>query len=94
MKQILFSLTFFFSVLTFAQKVSSEKNITELTLKIEQSQKGEKLRWLDSLSNYIAYDTNFENDSIVKETVLKALELDSLRIATRSAKQHGKTCRC
>jgi signal transduction histidine kinase len=82
MKQILFSLTFFFSVLTFAQKVSSEKNITELTLKIEQSQKGEKIRWLDSLSNYIVYDTNFENDSIVKETVLKALELDSLRIAT------------
>jgi signal transduction histidine kinase len=69
-----------FSIL--GQDLTSEKTIEALKLKIEQTQKGEKLKWLDSLSNYIARETRFESDSLLKETVRYALELDSLRIAT------------
>ncbi|GHC45822.1 tetratricopeptide repeat-containing sensor histidine kinase [Ulvibacter litoralis] len=64
------------------QEDDSEKEIATLLLKIEQSHKGEKLQLMDSLSNYISSNTNFENDSIVKATVQYALEIDSIGIAT------------
>ncbi len=66
----------------FSQNQSEEKLIDQLNQKIENSQRGEKLKWMDSLSNYIVRETNFTSDSIVKETVRVALELDSTRIAT------------
>jgi signal transduction histidine kinase len=81
-KQSLLFLLFFSYASIFAQEVTSEKTIIALNLKIEQSEKGEKLKWMDSLSNYVVRKTKFESDSIVKETVRYALELDSLRIAT------------
>jgi signal transduction histidine kinase len=65
----------------FAQEQNAQ-NITEvLYQKIAQSEKGEKLKWMDSLSNFTSIASNFKNDSIVRETVRLALELDSLRIA-------------
>lgn len=82
MKVSLLFFTFLIHTLVFAQDDTSAKIIEALQQKIEQSQQGEKLRWLDSLSNYIAYETNFESDSIVKKTVDYALRLDSLNIAT------------
>jgi signal transduction histidine kinase len=80
-QSILFFILFSYGAI-FGQEVTSEKMIDALKLKIEQSEKGVKLNWMDSLSNYIVRRTNFESDSIVKETVRYALELDSLRIAT------------
>lgn len=74
--------TFLLCFSSLAQDNSSEKRIENLLLKIEKSQKGEKLQWMDSLSNFIVKDTNFESDSIVRQTVFYALELDSLRMAT------------
>ena len=82
MKQSLLVLLLFAYASIFAQKATSEKTIDALNLKIEQSEKGEKLKWMDSLSNYIIRETKFESDSIVKETVRYAIELDSLRVAT------------
>jgi hypothetical protein len=80
-QSLLFFVLFSFSSIL-GQDLTSEKTIDALKLKIEQTQKGEKLKWLDSLSNYIARETRFESDSLLKETVRYALELDSLRIAT------------
>lgn len=51
----------------FAQDDPSEKRIEELKSKINRSKKGEKLKWMDSLSNFIAHDTAFASDSIVKK---------------------------
>src|SRR5690606_11190911 len=71
------------SVSVSAQEI--EQVINELTQKINASKKkGEKLKWLDSLSTYIREKTNFPRDSIAKETLRYALELDSLRIATKN----------
>ncbi|MFT5436762.1 MAG: signal transduction histidine kinase [Ulvibacter sp.] len=82
MKQgLLFFVLFSYSSI-FAQEATPEKALDGLRLKIEQSQKGEKLKWMDSLSNFIVRKTKYESDSIVKETVRYALELDSLRVAT------------
>ena len=82
MKQSLLFFGLFFYASIYAQETPPEKAIEDLNLKIEQSQKGEKLKWMDSLSNYTIRNSNFESDSIVKETVRFALELDSIRIAT------------
>ncbi len=64
-----------------AQKKDIEKNIEDLKVKISQSEKGEKLKWMDSLSNLIAFNTPFDNDSIVKATADYAIALDSFNIA-------------
>ena len=74
--------TFLVCFSSLAQDDSSEKKIADLRDKIDNSQKGDKLIWLDSLSNYIVKETNFESDSIVQQTVRYALELDSIRMAT------------
>ena len=65
----------------FGQDINIDKTIDLLEAKIEESVMGERLKWMDSLSNTIAYDTAFENDSIIKETARFALELDSFNIS-------------
>lgn len=82
MKQSVLFFLLLFGFVVFSQQDNSEKIIRELKEKIEQSQKGNRLFLMDSLSNYIVTKTNFESDSIIKETVRYALELDSINIAT------------
>lgn len=69
-------------LIVFGQEDTSEKKIATLLLKIEATQKGEKLQLMDSLSRFIVSQTNYKSDSIVKETVRYALALDSIGIAT------------
>ena len=83
MKQCLIIFFLVISILVSAQE--DKQAINQLTQKINTSTKGEKLKWLDSLSTYIKEKTNFQNDSIAKETFQYALELDSLRIATKNS---------
>lgn len=87
MNQNNFLLLFFLSVLwTFSGHGQNEdiisKKIEALKSNIKQSEGLQKLVWMDSLSNTIVFDTNFDNDSIVAATVKFAIELDSFGIAT------------
>ncbi|MBW2937640.1 sensor histidine kinase [Aureisphaera sp. CAU 1614] len=79
---------YFFAFLLFtistnvkSQESETEKTIASLKQKIATSQKAEKLQWMDSLSNVIAFDTPFEDDSLVKATSQFAISLDSFNIA-------------
>ncbi|GEQ84736.1 hypothetical protein ULMS_02440 [Patiriisocius marinistellae] len=63
-------------------EISIEERIEKLMQLVENSEGIEKLQWLDSLSNIIAYDTNFMNDSIVLTTIKFAKKLDSFNTAT------------
>lgn len=79
---------YFFAFLLFtistnvkSQESETEKTIASLKQKIATSQKAEKLQWMDSLSNIIAFDTPFEDDSLVKATSQFAISLDSFNIA-------------
>ena len=65
-----------------AQDATSAKEIKALYQKIERSENGDRLKWMDSLSNYIVSKTDYQNDSLVKATVDYALTLDSLSVAT------------
>jgi len=82
MKRIVFLTIWFSYVSILAQKASSEKIIEELRAKVEHSEKGEKLVWLDSLANFSYFEIGLEDDSILKETISFALSLDSINKAT------------
>tara|TARA_R100000306_G_scaffold5939_2_gene8227 strand:+ start:319 stop:2331 length:2013 start_codon:yes stop_codon:yes gene_type:complete len=59
----------------------TDETIDELTQKINASEKVEKLKWMDSLSTYLTFQTNQNPDSIINETIQVALQFDSLNIA-------------
>jgi signal transduction histidine kinase len=51
--------------------------------KIQQTEKGERLQWLDSLTNTVLDRTEFKYDSIARVSIDFAIEIDSLSIATK-----------
>ncbi|MGV6828288.1 MAG: histidine kinase [Flavobacteriales bacterium] len=75
---------FLFTGSIVAQDFDIRKVISELNSKIEQSQKAEKLKWLDSLTLLIRDREEFKYDSIAQVTINYALSLDSIDIATRN----------
>ncbi|WP_185154487.1 sensor histidine kinase [Fulvivirga sp. M361] len=84
MKQLLLIPIFFLSVIINAQDMDLQIKVTTIKSKIEQSEKGERLMWMDSLSLLIEFNDHFNYDSVVRHTIRYALELDSLDIATRN----------
>jgi signal transduction histidine kinase len=83
MKKTLSLLTILIFYSTFSQQNKEAKSISNLKTKIQNSEKGERLKWMDSLSNFIAQNTNFESDSINNYTQKYAIELDSIDIVAR-----------
>ena len=79
MKQLLLLLFCFLSVSVLAQE--TDDTIDKLTQKINTSEKGEKLEWMDSLANYIYFKTKRDPDSILRKTIDFAVQVDSLNIA-------------
>lgn len=80
--KIILSFVLFATTLTsYSQQEQEEELITTLKENISASEGAEKLMWLDSLSKYIAYETSFEDDSILRLTCEYALKLDSFNIA-------------
>ncbi|MFM1930804.1 MAG: hypothetical protein RL226_107, partial [Bacteroidota bacterium] len=77
-----FGLYFTFNVLS-AQLYSQEDDpvVKGLLAKIELLEGSEKLVWMDSLSSYISYQTDFTDDSIVQVTRALAVKLDSFNVA-------------
>jgi len=76
-------LSIIISILLSFPAISQESDpvIDELNNKIRQADGVQKLKWLDSLSRYISYETDFTDDSIVRVTRTLAIELDSFNIA-------------
>lgn len=71
-----------------AQEVDLATKIDFFTAKIQETQKGERLRWMDSLVGVIKFKDEFEYDSIVRQTIQFALEIDSLGLATRKTNEY------
>jgi len=72
-----------FGIQLTAQDVDLKNNIKSVKLKITQTQKGEQLVWLDSLTKLTHRNSELQYDSIVRQTISLAITLDSLRLATR-----------
>ncbi|WP_299114097.1 hypothetical protein [uncultured Winogradskyella sp.] len=75
-------LVLFFTTLSYAQEDSFDIKIQNLKDDIVKSNGGHKLRLLDSLSRFISYNrTHLKFDSITKNTIDLAYELDSIDLA-------------
>ncbi|WP_025743488.1 tetratricopeptide repeat-containing sensor histidine kinase [Aquimarina pacifica] len=84
MKILLQTFFFILAYTAIAQNSDLERSVLVLKQKISESEKGEKLKWMDSLSLLIDFNDEYNYDSIVRQTIKYALELDSLDIATRN----------
>lgn len=81
MKYFLFCFFLFLSFAVNAQQADVETSISDLELKIKQSQKGERLRWMDSLTKVVRNNPELKYDSIVRQTIKFAIAIDSLNLA-------------
>jgi len=73
------------SLPSLSQEPISEEITKELEKKIAETEGAQKLVFMDSLSNHIAFDTAFQDDSIIQQTLAYAIELDSFDIAVAQA---------
>jgi signal transduction histidine kinase len=85
MKHILLVIILFFCIQLSAQDQEAElqSKIEFANSKIIQTQKGERLFWLDSLTKLTYRNSELKYDSIVRQTISLALTLDSLNLATQ-----------
>ena len=82
---ILLSFVSLFSLIVSSQNLELEKKIAFVKSKIQQTEKGERLKWLDSLTELSYREAKlFKHDSIAKETIKYAISLDSLNFAAGS----------
>ena len=70
-----------YSLYVLAQDVQSKIDI--VNSKLNQTEKGERLVWLDSLTKLTFRNTERQYDSIVRQTISLAITLDSLSLATK-----------
>lgn len=85
MKHIFLAIVVLFVFQLSAQDQGTElqSKIDILNLKIEQSQNGERLKWMDSLTKVVSNNVELKYDSIVRQTISLAIKLDSLNLATQ-----------
>lgn len=82
MKYIPLIISLFFGLQITAQNEELQSKIQLVNSKIEQTDKGERLFWLDSLTKLTYRNSELKYDSIVRQTISLALTLDSLNLAT------------
>ncbi len=87
MKTLLFYSIFCISLVSYAQENPLSTKVSNLKEIIHQSKGVEKLKLLDSLSELTRERREFPYDSIVKETITLAFELDSINIAAKHTGQ-------
>lgn len=84
MKYTLLAIALLFSFHLSAQDEDAalQSKIDALSIKIEQSQNGKRLKWMDSLTKVVSNKVELKYDSIVRQTISLAIKLDSLNLAT------------
>jgi len=70
-----------------AQDLDLQNKIQFVNSKIHHTTKGERLKWMDSLTRVVRFNTDLKYDSIAKQTIDFAISLDSLTIATNQVSE-------
>jgi len=78
------SLLFFCNTIL-SQDQSLTEKVNSLKTKISISQKGEKLKLLDSLTRLVEFNEDYDYTTLANETINLGIELDSIHEATRMA---------
>jgi len=84
-RAIIFGLVLLISTFSIAQNTFLDKKVASLKVKIDKTDEGEKLMFMDSLCWYTRDKLQYKYDSIVKTTIAYAIEIDSLDLAMRQA---------
>jgi signal transduction histidine kinase len=82
MKSYTLLLLLILPLLSLSQEKDLQKKIDALQIQIEKSENVKQLMLLDSLSNLTRNKPEFKYDSIARKTIVLALRLDSLKLAT------------
>ena len=84
-KRIIFLITLCFGVQLSAQNqdVAIQSKIDFFNSKIQQTDKGERLTWLDSLTKITYRNPKLEYDAALRQTIDLAIDLDSLNFAAK-----------
>lgn len=85
MRAIIFAIVLLLSLKTIGQNTFLDKKVAALKAKIQQTKNGEKLVYMDSLCLYTRDKMDYGYDTIVKNTIEYAIQLDSLNLAMRQA---------
>ena len=88
MKYFLSIIIFLFGSYLFAQDQGDElqSKIVFFNSKIKQTDKAERLILMDSLTRLTYRNPEYKYDSIVRQTIKLAIDLDSLRLAANQVK--------
>lgn len=87
MKQSVLAFILLFACQINAQELDLQNKIQFLNSKIHETTKGERLKWMDSLTRVVRFNTDLKYDSIAKQTIDFAISLDSLTIATNQVSE-------
>jgi signal transduction histidine kinase len=82
MKQLVLTILVLLGFQINAQDLDLQNKIQFINSKIHHTTKGERLKWMDSLTRVIRFNKDLKYDSIAKQTIDFAISLDSLNIAT------------
>jgi hypothetical protein len=83
MKNTLFVISLLFGFQLAAQDLDLQRKIEFVNSKIQQTKKGERLYWLDSLTKLTYRNPKLEYDATLRQTIDLAILLDSLNIAAQ-----------
>ncbi|MFT5242923.1 MAG: signal transduction histidine kinase [Psychroserpens sp.] len=83
MKDTLVVMSLFFVFQIAAQDLDLQHKIEFVNLKIQQTEKGERLNWLDSLTKLTYRNPALEYDAKLRKTIDFAIKLDSLNFAAK-----------
>jgi hypothetical protein len=77
------NLLFSFQLSAQDQNTALETKIDFVNSKIQQTDKGERLTWLDSLTKITYRNPKLEYDAALRQTIDLAIDLDSLNFAAK-----------
>ncbi len=83
MKFIPLVISLFFGIQIAAQNEELQNKIEFVNSKIQQTEKGERLTWLDSLTKLTYRNPKLEYDAALRQTIDLAIALDSLNFAAK-----------
>ncbi|TXE16145.1 sensor histidine kinase [Psychroserpens burtonensis] len=83
MKYTLLVISLLFGFQIVAQDLDLQRKIEFVNSKIQQTEKGERLNWFDSLTKLTYRNPELEYDAILRKTIDFAIKLDSLNFATK-----------
>lgn len=81
---LILAIFFLYSSNLLSQELADQ--VKEVSAKISNSEQGERLQWMDSLTGLVKFKSDYKYDSIARNTLNYAIQLDSMSIVAKQMK--------